>query len=286
MRQVSKNILKQVYKPRPGKSRKYDFGLVLVIGGSSFYSGSPALNSLAAFRAGADMVKTIAPKRAADIISSFSPNLASYPLEGEYLGMEHVSTLLAMTESGKDVSRGKLALVIGGGLGRTNETRAAVIEYLSQVRVPAVIDADAIHAVAERISSIKNKNFILTPHSHEFHVLSGKEVAGKKLEQKAELVKREAARLGCIILLKGEIDVVSDGRQVVLNKTHTSYMTKGGTGDTLAGIAGALLARGTDPFLASQASAHINGRAGQLAGKEKKEGLLATDLIELIPKVF
>lgn len=69
--EVTKDILKNIYKPRPADVKKYDFGLVLVIGGSEFYSGSPALSAFSAFKSGADMVRVIAPKRAADIVASF-----------------------------------------------------------------------------------------------------------------------------------------------------------------------------------------------------------------------
>ena len=118
MIEVTKNILKNIYKERPADVRKYDFGLLLVIGGSEFYSGSPALSALAAFKSGVDMVRIIAPKRAADIIASFSPNLAAYPLEGNWLTKKHLATLISMTESAKAVSRGNAAVVIGGGMGR------------------------------------------------------------------------------------------------------------------------------------------------------------------------
>jgi NAD(P)H-hydrate epimerase len=63
-------------------------------------------------------------------------------------------------------------------------------------------------------------------------------------------------------------------------------MTVGGTGDALAGIAGALMSRGIEPFLAGQAASHINGKAGEIAGRKKKESLTATDLIEAIPEVL
>ena len=92
MIEVTKDILKNIYKERPRDSKKYDFGLLIVIGGSDFYSGSPALSALAAFKTGVDMVRIIAPKRAADIIASFSPNLAAYPLEGKWLERKHLAT--------------------------------------------------------------------------------------------------------------------------------------------------------------------------------------------------
>lgn len=290
MIEVTEDILKKIYKSRPAKVKKYDFGLLLIIGGSEFYSGSPALAGLAAFRSGVDMVRIIAPQRAADIIASFSPNLAAYPLEGNWLTKKHLATLLIMTESAKEVARGNTAVVIGGGMGRSEETQEAILEYLSQISIPVVIDADAIYAVAKRSEILKRSEdrppFLLTPHGYEFFVLTGKEIIGLSEEKKIELVKDEAARLGVTILLKGKVDIISDGKEVVLNKIHSPYMTTGGCGDTLAGICGALMARGIDPFTSAQAAAFINGKAGQIAAEKKKDGLLATDLIETIPQIL
>jgi len=286
MIEVTENILKNIYKERSVDVRKYDFGLLLVIGGSEFYSGSPALSALAAFKSGVDMVRIIAPKRAADIIASFSPDLAAYPLEGNYLGKKHLATLLSMTESAKAVSRGNAAVVIGGGMGRSEEVQEVILNYLSQVSLPVVIDADAIHAVGKKPEIISEKNFLITPHTYEFFVLTGKEIYQLPEEEKIKMVEAEAARLGTTILLKGKIDIISDGKEVALNRAGSPYLTKGGTGDTLAGICGALMARNINPFEAAQAAAFINGKAGEIVAQREKEGLLATDLIEAIPEVL
>jgi len=286
MIKVTKDILKDIYKERPKDSKKYDFGLLIVIGGSDFYSGSPALSALAAFKSGVDMVRIIAPKRAADIIASFSPNLAAYPLEGNWLERKHLATLISMTESAKAVSYGKTAVVIGGGMGRSKDTQDAILEYLQEVSVPVVIDADAINALRKKPEIISGKPFLITPHTYEFFVLTGKEVYKLSDEEKIKAVQEEAARLQTTILLKGAIDIISDGKEVALNKTGTPLMIVGGTGDTLAGVAGALVARGIDPFTAAQAAAFINGLAGELAGKKLGESMTATDLIEKIPNVL
>jgi NAD(P)H-hydrate epimerase len=286
MKEVTALILKNIYQKRSPNVRKYDYGLLLVIGGSEFYSGSPALSAMAAFRSGVDMVKIIAPKRAADIIASFSPDLASYPLKGDWLAKQHLATLISMTESAKVVSRGKVAVVIGGGVGRSEDTREVILEYLSQVSAPAVIDADAIHALGKNPEIVKGKPFLITPHTFEFFVLTGKEVYQLSDEEKAKIVQDEAQRLQTTILLKGQTDIISNGSKVALNKTGSPFMTKGGTGDTLAGIAGALIARGISPFEAGQAAAMINGLAGELAGKKFGESLMATDLIAEIPNVL
>jgi len=286
MQEVTKNILKKIYKVRSPESKKYDFGLLIVIGGSEFYSGSPALSAMAAFRAGVDMVRIIAPKRAADIIASFSPDLAAYPLEGKWLGKKHLATLIEMTEGAKEVAHGKTAVVIGGGVGRSEETQKAILEYLEKVSVPVVIDADAIHAVSKKPEIILGKPFLITPHTYEFFVLTGREVYKLPEEEKIRAVLEGAARLKTTILLKGRTDIISDGKEVALNKTGGPFLTVGGTGDTLAGICGAILARGIDPFLAAQAAAFINGLAGEIAFKKLGEGLVATDLIEAIPEVI
>jgi len=283
---ITKDILKNIYKPRPLDSKKYDFGLLLVIGGSQFYSGSPALSSLAAFRAGVDMVRIIAPKRAADIITSFSPILAAYPLPGDWLTKEHLATLIGFAESAKAVSRGNAAVVIGGGMGRSDETQEAILEFLSQVQIPVVIDADAIHAVGRSPEIVSGKNFLITPHTYEFFVLTGKEVYQLSDEEKIKTVQQESARLKTTILLKGRLDIMSDGKEVALNKTGSPLLTVGGMGDTLAGIAGALMARGIDPFTTAQAAAFINGLAGELAGEKLGVSVIATDLIDNISNVL
>jgi NAD(P)H-hydrate epimerase len=129
------------------------------------------------------------------------------------------------------------------------------------------------------------KNFIVTPHAHEFFVLTGKKPE-PDVKKRIALVKEEASKLGCIILLKGYIDVISDGKRIAINKTGSPYMTVGGTGDTLSGICGALLARKVEPFEAACAACFINGKAGELAAKKLGEGLMASDVLKEISNVL
>ncbi len=286
MIEVNKSILKKIYQKRPATARKYDYGLLLVIGGSEFYSGSPAFSALAAFKTGVDMVRIIAPKRAADIIASFSPNLAAYPLQGVHLNKEHLVTLILMTESAKAAAKGKTAVVIGGGMGRSSETQETILEYLSRVSVPVVVDADGIYALGKKPEIISDQPSLITPHAHEFFVLTGKEVAELSDEDKIKIVQQEAGRLKTTILLKGKIDIISNGKEVAIAKAGSPYMTVGGMGDTLAGVCGALLSRGISPFEAAQAGILINDLAGEIACKKLGESVMATDLIEAIPKII
>ena len=283
---INENILNQVYKSRKKTDRKYIHGILLIIGGGEFYSGAPALTGMAAFRAGVDMVRIIAPKRPADIIANFSPNLAAFPLKGDYLSKEHLPILLSMIESSKIISQGRSAVVIGGGLGRSEEVKETVLEYISKVDEPIVIDADGIHAISKNPKIINNKDCLLTPHSYEFYILTKREVEDLKTEEKIKIVKEEAKKLKTTILLKGRVDIISNGDETAINKTGNPAMTVGGTGDTLAGICGCFLTWNIKSFTAACAAAYLNGRAGDIAVKRYKEGLLATDIINAISEII
>lgn len=286
MEKVTKDILKTLYPERPSEVRKYDYGLMLVIGGSEFYSGSPALAALAGFKAGVDMVRIIAPKRAADIIASFSPILAAYPLPNTHLLKTDLAALISLTQAAQDVSRGRVSVVIGGGMGRSEETQDTILEYLSQLNVPAVIDVDAIHATAKNPEMLKGKQFLLTPNTFELTLLGAQDIRPLSEEERIQEVQAQAQSLGTTLLVKAKNDIISDGTSVLFNETGSPYMSKGGAGDTLAGIAGALLARGASLLDAAAGAAYINGRAGELAAKKFGESLVATDIIDAISEVI
>lgn len=260
--------LHRIYKSRPKWSKKGDFGRLLVVGGSHEYSGAPAIASLAAYRAGCDIVITAVPEIIAHTVRLYSPDLIVYPLKGKYLGKKHVKEIMALQKK-------NTAMVIGNGLSRKKSVLPAVRDILKKTKIPTVVDADALHAVAKK--EVK-KNFLLTPHAHEFFVLSGKKV-GNSVTERKRAVQSLSRKLGCITLLKGHVDVISNGKKIAVNRSGNPYMTKGGTGDVLAGVCGALLAREIDPFTAAQAGAYITGKAGDLAAREKKEGLMATDVV-------
>lgn len=271
---ITKSILKKIYKKRKKWSHKFNFGSLLVIGGSKTYSGSPGFNALAALRSGCDLVTIAAPQRAANIIASFSPDLITHPLKGDYLENKHVKYLLKL-------SKKMDAVVIGGGLERNKKTLSAVNNYLKKTKIPAVVDADGIHALDYKKL---RKNTVITPHAREFYKLTGSQPK-ENMNQRIKLVKACAAKLDSVVLLKGYIDIVSDGSRVALNRTGNVYMTKGGTGDTLAGICGSSLAQGASVFDSACAAAYINGAAGDLAAKQRKQSLLATDVLDKIDAI-
>jgi NAD(P)H-hydrate epimerase len=274
---VSRSCIRNLFPKRKKWSHKGDFGKLLIIGGGNKYSGSPALAALAAYRTGVDLVTVAAPGRAANIIASFSPDIITHPLKGDFLNPDHVRELL-------DMEKHTDAVVIGGGLGRNKETDNAVLGFLKKSNIPCVIDADAIHVLADDADIIKKK-WILTPHSIEFKSLT-REEPEPNVEDRSRLVKYFSSKFNTTILLKGSIDVISDGNALFANSTGNPYMTKGGTGDVLAGICGALLATGASPLDAACAAAYINGIAGNMTAKKYGPGMLASDMISFISEVI
>lgn len=269
--------LKALYPKREEDSHKGDFGYVLIIAGSKMYSGSPVFNAMAALRSGADLVTIVGHKRATDIAAGFLPDIITWPLEGE-LSLSDVAQI-------KEMSKRFDAVVMGGGLSRTQETYDAICEIVENIDLPMVLDAEAIRAIAKNIKVLKGKKILLTPNIPEFEVLVGGLIE-EDFEKRKEQVKKLSEELGAVIVLKGSLDIVSDGKVVALNGTGSSLMTKGGFGDILAGICGALIARQDDLFLAAQAACYLNGKAGDLAAKKFGEGLLASDVLNYIPEAI
>jgi len=269
--------LKKIYLQRNRWSHKGQFGYVLIIAGSELYTGSPIFNSLAALRSGADLVTVITPYRTANVASAFLPDIISYPLN-KNLSREHIPVIIRLSKKFN-------SLIIGGGLNRDEETFGVIRELIKKIDLPMVIDAEAIRALNQHQQILKNKTAVMTPHKEEFRILTGETVADDIADRKIK-VKKWAQKLHTVILLKGHADVISDGKKTVINKTGSPYMTKGGFGDTLAGVCGALLARNINPFQAAVAAAFINGKAGELAAQKYGEGVLASDIFEFIPQVI
>ena len=265
--------------PRRRKdAHKGDAGRVLVVGGGP-YTGAPAFTGMAAMRAGADLTFVFTPEPSALPVSIYSPNIIVRPLVGEVLADEHVAQIIASSVQ-SDV------IAIGPGLGNDTETVHAIQEIIRRSDKPLVIDADAIGACGAKLSVLKGKRGVITPHAGEFKKLTGKSVPSDDLEKRAAMVKEAAARTNMTILLKGPIDVISDGTYVKLNRVHNEAMTVGGTGDVLTGIVAGLIGQRATPYAAARIGAFTCGLAGNLAFEERSYGLLATDIIEKIPFVL
>jgi len=266
-------------RKRLPEAHKGDFGNLLVIGGSETYSGAPALAGMAAYATGVDLVYVAAPDSVAHVVAGFSPSLITVKLKGSRLNPKNIGKLGSLYEKID-------AAVIGPGLGLHTETEDAVMEIIGELeerKIPVLIDADALKSYPQRREIATEAVF--TPHSKEFEILTGK-APKETLEERGEQVRKESARLNATILLKGNIDIASDGSHTRFNRTGNPGMTVGGTGDVLSGIAGALLGQGISALQSAVAAAFINGVAGDMVAKDIGYHMIPQQLVEKIPYVF
>jgi len=274
---VDEDFVKNCIRPRRIDSHKGENGKVMVIGGSWLYHGAPFLSAMASLRCGVDLAYIAAPEKIATAIRALSPNIIVLPLSDLKLTRgvaKRVLKILPEIDS----------MVIGPGLASGGEAGIElVVKEALALGKGIVLDATALYSsILEKVSGGK---VVLTPHAGEFKRVFGKDVPSK-LDERVKLVKEEAEKNRVTILLKGRFDVISNGVEVMVNKTGTPAMTVGGTGDVLSGIVAALLAWGNDPFEAAASAAWINGKAGELATSRFGLHILATDIIDFLPDVL
>jgi len=193
------------------------------------------------------------------------PDLIFERLEGRVIAREHLRRL-------KDLARNADVVVMGNGLG--DQSHDVMVELAAACR-KAVVDADALRCPLPRA-----EDTIYTPHAGEFTRAFGREPPGD-LVRRARAVKEAAGEEGAV-LLKGHVDIISDGRRVRFNRAGSPLMTVGGTGDVLAGVTAALFCQ-LPAFEAACIAAYANGRAGMAVEARIGGGMLPTDLPDRIP---
>jgi len=260
---------------RAPSSHKGDHGEVLVVGGGP-YAGAPALTAWTAMRAGADLVRVACPEPVAEAVQSADLGLIVEPLAGERLEPRHVDRLV-------DRASAHDATVVGPGLGAAEATADAVRGFLTAHDGRTVVDADALRVVPDVETGAA---LLCTPHAGEFRDMGGDLGADAARSARVEAVGSLAGDLGVTVLLKGAHDVVSDGDRTRVARTGTPAMTVGGTGDVLAGVAGATTARLADAVDAAGVAAYVTGLAGERAADGRENGLLAADLPDELPAVL
>ncbi|RLG60613.1 NAD(P)H-hydrate dehydratase [Candidatus Geothermarchaeota archaeon] len=278
--EISEEMVRNTIPPRRRSSHKGENGRVLVVGGGRIFHGAPIFAALGAYRAGVDVVYVASPEKVSNAIRAFSPSLIVFPLPDVKL-TEGCANIIV-----KNIEKGVLKVdsaVIGPGLSGSSRHIAFLAYKLSSLNIKLVLDAAALKK--EIVEKISGRDVVLTPHEFEFYRMFGEKLE-KELEKRAEVVKRYASEFQVTILLKGMMDVISDGRTVLINKTGSPGMTVGGTGDVLAGLIAGFMARGLRPLEAAFVGAYVNGLAGEAISKKKGFHFLTEELIEELPNVL
>ncbi len=246
----------------PRGERKGKNGRVAVLGGSELYQGAPWLSALAAFRAGADLVYV------------YTPNRMDYP---ELIWRPQKDILESFEKDKIDV------IVSGPGLnGSMNLTQYALEYFKKNKDVKMVLDADSLKYLANLEVDLEGRA-VLTPHLGEASKLLGEKIEDD-VDSRVGAAERIAEKYNACVILKGKVDVVSCQGKSLLNDAGTNFMTVGGTGDVLAGVVGAFLAR-DEPWWASKAATYAVTKAGEACFEERGHSS-PTCIIEEVPKLM
>lgn len=263
------------------ESHKGDYGKLLLLCGSTGFTGAAALAAKAALRTGAGLVYLGVPDAVYPILAAKLDEPVVFPLAGNGNGR---FSRLAVPEVESRLA-GKSAVLVGPGIGQGYETALIVDTVLEQAKCPIVLDADGINALAGHIDRLDRASVpvVLTPHEGEFLRLGGDLSHGRIVGAKAM-----AENTGAVIVLKGYRTVIAspDGR-VFVNSTGNPGMATGGSGDVLAGILTCLLGQGMEPLKAAAAAVYIHGAAGDIClEKLGRRSMLPTDMIEALSTIL
>jgi hydroxyethylthiazole kinase-like uncharacterized protein yjeF len=258
-------------------------GKLLVIAGSRRLPGAALLAARAAYRSGCGGVRIAAPASIATQLGLALPELMVVPLAETHDG-SIAPTAIPTVERQYDACD---AAVIGPGIDEMPETNAFARHIVETARLPLVVDAQAILSLPSGEPIRTKAPRLYTPHLAEMAHITGR--GEKQLEKDLEGAALELAKATrATVALKGRHTLIADPRgRLFLNTAGSRALGTAGSGDTLAGIAGSLLAQGLDPTAAAIWSVHLHALAGESVAQERGEdGPLASDFVEALPAMI
>jgi NAD(P)H-hydrate epimerase len=274
--------VRPLFPPRDLDAHKGRFGHLLVVAGSLGKTGAAVLAGRAALRSGVGLCTIAAPASQQPIIAVQAPEYMTEALPetaAQSLSLKSRDRIL-------ELARRMDAVAIGPGLSLDPEAQELARVLIRELEQPMVVDADALSALAGHLDLLRHAAGprALTPHPGEMARMLGITIEAVQADR-IEVTRTFAREHGVAIALKGAHTVIAgpDG-QVAINPTGNPGLAKGGSGDVLTGIVGALLAREIEPAAALRAGCYVHGLAADVAVRDRGEyGMLASDLIESLP---
>jgi ADP-dependent NAD(P)H-hydrate dehydratase / NAD(P)H-hydrate epimerase len=258
--------------PVPLDAHKGTLGAVVIVAGSHGMAGAAALVARAATRTGVGMARLVSSAANREILQGAVPEAIFADREDERL------------ESWLEDAD---AVVAGPGLGTDGGALDLLRTVLRSGAAPLLLDADALNLLAEHADladSLRERRVLLSPHPGEMGRLLERGVS-EVVSDPFTTVREAADRFGCAVLLKGSPSLVAAPEgPVLVGLAGHSGLAHAGMGDTLSGVAGALLAQGCAPAEAGAAALHLSGRAGILSGRGR--GLLPIDVADALTRAL
>lgn len=271
--------------PRPNNAHKGMFGRLLCVAGSRNMPGAAILASQAALRCGVGLYCLASDIEVCRMLISQSPEATMLPLPTDYDGKLTQQAVPAILDAARSAS----CILIGCGLGQSPALRQMVTSLITQLDCPIILDADGLNVIASGIDILHEAKakVVLTPHPGEMARLlhcSAEEVQKDRMTA----AKRLATRFpNTVIVLKGAGTIIATAEHAFINTNGNSGMSKGGSGDVLAGMIASLTAQHMAPEEAAVVGVYLHGLAGDCAAAEySKRAMLPSDLIRQLPLLF
>ena len=278
MELTHKDVLNLLPERNPD-THKGDFGKLLLLCGSRGYTGAAALSAMGALRCGAGLVFLGVPESIYEIeaVKLNEPIVLPLPDKDGMLSAEALPKILELLPKMD-------AVLLGCGMGCSEDTFQILQTVLSKFSGPIVVDADGINMLAGHIDILRGRAgiTILTPHDVEFQRAGGVLTASR-----TDSAMDFAKKVNCIVLLKGHRTIITDGKEYYVNPTGNAGMAVGGCGDVLAGMITALLGQKLPPLIATACGAWLHGAAGDICAEEIGQyGMLPTDMLQVLPRLL
>ena len=282
---LDKAYIKSLLPRRERDCHKGSFGKTLVIASCRDMSGALTLATRAALRSGSGLTYAASTLGALHPLKISTPEAITIPLIECGCGAISKENLPFLSDKANTMT----AVVLGCGLSICEDTQELVSGLIGSLNVPLVLDADGINILARDINIIKNTRaeIVLTPHLKEFSRLTGQSI--EYIRQNREALALEfSEKYGVVLVLKDfETIIACKGKSLYKNIGGHPCMAKGGSGDMLAGMIGALISGGLTPEKAACAAVYLHARSGEICGERMGDrSPLTTDLIETLPEVF
>lgn len=260
-------------------AHKGDFGKILLLCGSRGYTGAAYLAAMGALRSGAGLVYLGVPESIYGIeaVKLNEAIVFSLPECDGKLSVEALDEILERLAKMD-------AVLIGCGLGQSEDVQCIVKEVLKKADCPVVLDADGINVISQHMNVVRGRKHptILTPHDGEFRRFAG-DIGSDRLTSAMDA----ASGNNCIVLLKGHETIITDGFNHYRNTTGNPGMAVGGSGDLLAGMITALLGQGIAPLEAAACAAFLHGAAGDLCAEQLGQyAMLPSDMLNALPRLL
>ncbi len=277
--------VKNIIPKKSPISHKGVFGRLLTICGSETMPGACIMAVEAVLKSGVGIVQAAVPKSLMPVIATRNPEVMLIPLETDengFITADNLDKLLHLAEQ-------STAVLIGCGLGVTDDTKKLVKELIGKLKTKIILDADGINCIAGSIDIIKQSlsEIIVTPHPAEMGRLCLRTTGEVQFNRLDAVFKLLEGNDNLTVALKGAGTLVAKGKKVYVNTTGNVGMAKGGSGDVLAGITASLTAQGIDVLKATKMAVFVHGLAGDKAAEIlSMQSMTATDIIKNLPTVF